>query len=272
MQTASLQSLQRGLAVLELYNRQNGAKISDIVKILGLPRGTAYRLIETLRRSGYLVKGNARGQYWLAAQVTSLDSEYKREKWIIRVLTPLLEQLSEDVLWSVSLEMIQDQQLMIKAVVHPLSPLTNERYPVGARVALNGSAAGLLHVANYESGSSETIRIEVGRNSMSKGDRVAIRRRGYAIYIRAEPAMSELAVPIYVQQNLIATLTARYIPSVLSDRHGAKRLADRLRIAAQEIAAIIPSHVVAAVSSQQHKIVPITPPNTMKHGRPPKHR
>jgi DNA-binding IclR family transcriptional regulator len=204
--------------------------------------------------------------------VTALDSDFKQENWIIRALTPRLERLSEEILWPVSLEMIQGQQLTIRATVHALSPLTNERCPVGTRLALDGSAAGLLHVAHGYRRSTETIGTEIGRNSESKVVRAAVRRRGYATYLRPGPGMSELAVPIYVQKNLIATLTARYFPSVLSDRHGTKKLADRLRDAAQEIAAIIPSHVVAAVPSQGNESATTTSAHSRKRGNSKKQR
>ena len=55
MATPSLQSLERGLAILKALNAAPGMGIDSLSILLSLSRGTTYRLLETLRRGGYVV-------------------------------------------------------------------------------------------------------------------------------------------------------------------------------------------------------------------------
>jgi IclR family mhp operon transcriptional activator len=74
MRTVSVRALERGLAILEYLNKCNGARVTDIMEVVGAPHATTYRLLKTLRDQGLLTKGSDRGEYRLSAGVKALSS------------------------------------------------------------------------------------------------------------------------------------------------------------------------------------------------------
>lgn len=77
MVTPSLQSLERGLAVLETLNRVPGLGIDSLALMLNLTRGTTYRLLKTLLRDGYVDRSVCRGKYVVTERVLCLSDGFK---------------------------------------------------------------------------------------------------------------------------------------------------------------------------------------------------
>ncbi len=73
MATPSLQSLERGLSILKALNTAPGMGIDSLSTLLSLSRGTTYRLLETLRRGGYVERENVRGKYVVTDRVLCLS-------------------------------------------------------------------------------------------------------------------------------------------------------------------------------------------------------
>ena len=48
MRTVSVRALQRGLAILEYFNKHDGATVTEIMEVLKAPHATTYRLLKTL--------------------------------------------------------------------------------------------------------------------------------------------------------------------------------------------------------------------------------
>ena len=86
--TQSIQSLERGLQILELLNRQTGLTANQVAKQSGLTRGTAFRVLETLRNLGYLLRDPDSGCYWLQRRVCALADGFIEEAWINQIARP----------------------------------------------------------------------------------------------------------------------------------------------------------------------------------------
>ncbi len=114
MLTQEVRSLQRGLAILEYFNVWNRGTVTDIAAAFRLPRGTAYRLVETLRRNGYLTKGAERGQYLLSPLVAELSSAFSAEPWIAETRATL-DHVAAVIGWPVSLVSCADGVLSVRA-------------------------------------------------------------------------------------------------------------------------------------------------------------
>src|SRR5690606_23632612 len=102
---ATVQGLVRGLEVLHALNKEptataSAARLSETTR---LHRTTVKRLLETLRRAGfvrYMVEGNA---YRLTFRVQQLSEGFRDEVWIFDIARPLLRALTERILWPASL-------------------------------------------------------------------------------------------------------------------------------------------------------------------------
>ena len=99
MATPSLQSLERGLAALSAINRQPGSGIDALSSELRLSRGTVYRLLETLRRDGYVRRGT-RGRYVPGERAQALSDGYKAHAWLNEDVVEILQELSARLKWS----------------------------------------------------------------------------------------------------------------------------------------------------------------------------
>ena len=71
-----VRALERGLDLLEGLNENDGADIASLAERTGLPRGTAYRMMETLIAKGFVTKGPDGASYWLTKKVRVLSSGF----------------------------------------------------------------------------------------------------------------------------------------------------------------------------------------------------
>ena len=257
MQTSSIQSLQRGLAVLECVNRRNGASINEIAGMVGLARGTTYRVLETLRREGYLVKPEPRGPYWLASRVSGLSDGYQAEAWV-EAIKPIVEELSRRFLWPVTVATPDGIEMNLRATTDYMSPLVKRRFSAGHRRALWEASTGRVYLAFCSEEQQETLisliaasvgakSRDVGKDGQALARLIApIKKLGYAFY-EHDHSVTQLAVPIFVRKQVFGAIAIRYFSSVVSRAAALEKFLPSLRKAAGEICELAGSAV--AVSS-----------------------
>ncbi len=246
MQTSSIQSLQRGLAVLECVNRRNGAGINEIAAMVGLARGTTYRILETLRREGYLVKPEARGPYWLSSRVSGLSDGYHAEAWV-QTITPMVEELSRKFLWPVTVATPDGIDMNLRLTTDYMSPLSKRRFSAGHRHPLWEMSTGRVYLAYCTPEQQETligvIAAAVGAKSQVVGKDgknllrlvQAIRKVGYAFYEHESTKVTQIAVPIFVRKQVFGAITIRYFSSVVSRPQALEKFLEPLRKVAADI-------------------------------------
>jgi IclR family KDG regulon transcriptional repressor len=129
-----LQSLDRALRILEgLGERQLG--VSEIAREQGLTKSTAFRLVSTLKRAGYLQQDGETGRYTLGLRLLDLGQKVARGLDVRRVARPTMFALAERARASVFLAVLfQGRAVNVEQVDSP--------EPV--RVAFDGSELELL--------------------------------------------------------------------------------------------------------------------------------
>jgi IclR family mhp operon transcriptional activator len=137
-----IQSISRCLNVLEALNLRNGATIAELCAQTGLTRGTVYRILETLKRDGFLRKDEGSAHYWLAARVRRLSDGYQDEWWIDTFARDIIVQLGQTIRWPVKLLTPSGHDMLTRATTDFSSPFTDGKYPTGLRLAMPWSAAG----------------------------------------------------------------------------------------------------------------------------------
>ena len=100
-----MQSLDRALRILEgLGERQLG--VSEIAREQGLTKSTAFRLVSTLRRAGYLQQHPESGRYGLGLRLLDLGQRVARGLDVRRVARPTMFALAERARASVFLAVL----------------------------------------------------------------------------------------------------------------------------------------------------------------------
>jgi IclR family acetate operon transcriptional repressor len=77
--TPSIQSLDRGLFILEAVSRASGpVPLGELTDLLGVDRSSAFRLANTLRRRGFLANPNGRKDYIIGPSIWRLS---RKQDW-----------------------------------------------------------------------------------------------------------------------------------------------------------------------------------------------
>src|SRR5262245_19942113 len=76
-QTPSIQSLDRGLLILEAVAKSSDpVALSQLTDLLSIDRSSAFRLANTLRRRGFLANPNGRKDYVLGPSIWRLSRKH----------------------------------------------------------------------------------------------------------------------------------------------------------------------------------------------------
>lgn len=223
-----VQSFERGLGVLAKLNVHDGGNLSLLARQVGLNRTIVYRLLETLRRQGYVRKDRRGGRYWLTASVRRLSDGYGDESWIENLIRPRVRALAATFVWPVSFCTPAGAAMLVRATSDFESPLTLRRFPIGTRVSMVVSAVGQAYLSACEPAHREAILEAVRGSSPDQAERSAlehsafikrlagIRRKGYVLVGGQQQTISGLAVPVTNDRIVIGALAVRFFTSAMS--------------------------------------------------------
>jgi IclR family mhp operon transcriptional activator len=247
--TKPVQALARGLDTLAFLNRCNGANSNQVAKGVRITRGTAYRMLETMVGLGLLTKDEERGGYWLTQDVRQLSDGFDDESWITQQARPVMEELGRAIGWPVMLTTPMGQHMVLRANTDFKTPLVFNRYPVGHRVPMLGSASGRAWLA-FAPEVTRRITVELIAGSAPGPWRdlardpaklarllAATRRQGFAIAASpVDEGCTSLAAPLLVGDRCLGCLGSRYFSRALTAAAAREKLLPPLRAAAQRIA------------------------------------
>ncbi len=246
-----IRSLHRGLTVLELLNQHNGAGVSELARLSGIPRSTTYRILENLCLAGYVRRDTESDTYVLTVKVGRLSEGFNDEAWIRQIARPLLRALGQDVVWPVCLLTAHGTAMVVRESTDAESALALDTYLPGTEVPLLTSASGLVYLAHCPPQRREAL-IEVLAASADQRDNLArnarllnrllsrTRAEGYALNLRnprtkSPGKISTIAVPVVTAERFIGSLAMHYIDSALSPAEVVTRYLDRLSRTARRI-------------------------------------
>ena len=269
----SVQSIQRGLAILQELNLHNGLTIADLCAVTGLTRGTVYRILETLRSEGFVRKDVGSSHYWLAERVRALSDGYREEWWIDAFAREIMEDLGRLTEWPVKLLTLRGHEMVTRVTTDFSSHFTDGKYPTGLRIALLWSAAGrvflafcdeatrgaLIDAASGEAAGVENLEATIDRsqaNFQTDGYAVVntsrprrhagvpeeltdslcqIRRDGYAIVHTTGAIFYTLAVPVLAEDRVVGAISLHVFRSVTRPAKAIATFLSPLREAAANI-------------------------------------
>jgi len=249
--TKPVQALARGLDTLAFLNRSNGANSNQVAKAVNLTRGTAYRLLETMVGIGLLRKDPDRGGYWLTPALRRLSDGFDEETWIADLARPVMEELGGAIGWPVMLTTPREADMEVRANTDFKTPLVFDRFTVGHRVPMLGSASGRAWLAFapkvtrditlglIAAGPASPWR-DLARDAARVGRLLgAVRRQGWAITPSpTEGGSTSLAAPVTLADRCIGCLGARHFTRAIPAATARERILPPLRAAARRLAEV----------------------------------
>ncbi len=243
-----VQAFDRGLEVLAHLNLSNGSSIGDIAAATGINRAIVYRLLETLRRAGYVSKDAKSPEYWLTSAVRNLADGFVDEEWIQDVAKPIIDQLNAELVWPVSVSTVSGTSMLVRVTSDFESPLTFNRFPRGFRFSLARSAAGQVYLA-FSPPQHLTALTDVLQRTLTDHEELSvltpriltprlqkIREQGYASITGQLNGINALAVPIRDEETLFGALSLRYFASAMKPKKAVENFYEPLKDAADTIA------------------------------------
>jgi IclR family mhp operon transcriptional activator len=220
-------SLERGLRVLEVANLNNGARLRDFVRITGLPKSTTFRVLENLRRAGYLRRDESDDRYYLTLRVRRLSDGHFDGGWISEIARPVLKQLADTVRFPVAIATPYGAAMMLRDNTDAESPLAPNVYPRGTPLPLLTSATGKVYLAFCDDVTRKTL-LEVCAESglpehnlaqhpaLLQQSLATVRRQGYAFGPGGQRGgagaeTATIAVPIRSKGQLIGAMAMRFL-------------------------------------------------------------
>ena len=211
--------IQRVLAVLEHFNRQQVSTVRRISEECGIPPSSVVRILETLCVEGYLTHISRRGGYAVTSKIRSLSSGFHGSSWLVEVLKPWVEDLTRRHLWPFAIATLDRDAMVVQYSSIPHSPLAHVKTTLHKRLSLVSRAHGRAYIAFCTSQERRhLLRLIIGADD-PENDVVAnaeewrrlivlTRKRGYAMRAAGiDPQTSTIAVPVRLESgHVVATL------------------------------------------------------------------
>lgn len=246
--TRPIRALIRGLEALAVLNLRNGATVSEVTEKIKLPRTTTYRILETLSQAGYVYRDPIDDRYRLTVMVRGLADGFDDEAWVTQIARPYINDLGKEIIWPVSITSPSGTSMLVRDTTDHHSPLAIERLTAGIRIPLLTSSSGRVYLAFCPPQQRDTLLDILARSSRDE-DRLArsrlevqkildeARAQGYATAVRPRRVSEEvaMAVPILVEDQVLATVAVRFSGSAVPLRLAVERFLPKLRDTAQRI-------------------------------------
>jgi IclR family transcriptional regulator, mhp operon transcriptional activator len=248
--TRPIRALIRGLEALSVLNRREGATVSEVTSEIKLPRTTTYRILETLCQAGYVYRDSNDDRYRLTVMVRALADGFDDEAWVTQIARPCINELCKEIVWPVALSSPSGTTMLVRDTTDHVSPLAVERLSAGFRIPLLTTSSGRAYLAFCSPEQRDTL-LEILSRSSREEDRLAksraevdrileeAREQGYAMASRTRRVSEQvaLAVPVVIEDRVIATVAVRYAASAVPTRTAVERFVPKLRDTAQKIRA-----------------------------------
>ncbi len=144
-----IESLQRGLHVLSLFNRERSAlTLTEIVEATGLNKSTAFRIVNTLDSSGYLERDPDSKQYRPGLKVLQLGFTAISSLEFRQLARPYLRKLSQATGESTSLGVLDDLEIIYVDRIRGRQIIVGVILGIGSRIPAHCASMGKVILAH----------------------------------------------------------------------------------------------------------------------------
>jgi len=221
-----VRSLKKGLRALMLLNVRGESTVTEVALAIGVPRTTAYRMLETLGTEGLVEKQPHSDLYRLTSSVQRLSCGFGDSDLVVEVAKPLVRKTGAQIGWPLALATPRGKDMQVRITTDHDTSLAIDRYTIGFTTPILHAPAGLCYLAFCEDETRESI-LELSRDSGSSKtilrnneEHLAcilnqIRARRYCHIHFAEYQENGIAVPLVAGGRVVGGIVMRYIKSSL---------------------------------------------------------
>jgi IclR family mhp operon transcriptional activator len=242
-------SVIRAIDLLEALNRRPISTVDDLYGQTGIPKPSIVRLLQTLESRGLVRHAKQHGAYFLTSHVRTLSSGYHSEPRLIEAAAGLLDEMTRKVKWPLAIAVPDSGAMVIRYSTIPLSPLSLLHSSLGLRLSLATRALGKAYLAFCDASEQETL-ITLLRKSRDPEDALALDdhalrtmlkqtfARGLATRDpRVRTVSNTLAVPVYEQERVVATVGLTFFASAMEPEVAIKQFRSDLFTLSRAISA-----------------------------------
>jgi IclR family acetate operon transcriptional repressor len=120
---ASVQSLDRGLALLEVIAGRDGCSLAEATEAAALPASTAHRILTTLAQRGYVRQDAETGAWTIGVQAFAVGQAFVRIRKIEQLGRPAMRALMEATGETVNLGVLEGSEVVFLAQVECHAPI-----------------------------------------------------------------------------------------------------------------------------------------------------
>jgi IclR family mhp operon transcriptional activator len=221
-----VKSLKKALRALVVLNEQGEATVTDVAVSVGLPRPTAYRLLETLASEGYVEKQDHSTIYRLTSQVRTLAAGFSDRDLAVEVAKPLIKELGRSLGWPIALATPVATNMVVRVTTDYENPRAIDRFMVGFNVPMLHAPAGYCYLAFCDDADRQRV-VKQARLSPDPRQRLARhpdrldqllnreRDDGYCTREYAAYREGGLAIPLLINGTPIGGVVMRYVKSAM---------------------------------------------------------
>jgi IclR family mhp operon transcriptional activator len=251
----------RALQILRALNRQPVSSVAAIHQHTGIPKATIVRLLQTLEADGLVRRAPQYGAYYLTSEVTALASGYHSEPRIVEACSAVAEGMTRELKWPVSVAVLDGDGMIVRYSTIPNSPLSFFHSTINMRLSLVTQALGRAFLA-FCAPTEQNALIETlartsgepitGHEAAIRHMLAEVRERGYALRDpRVRPDSSTIAVPIFEDERVVATIGLTWFSSALTVEQAVSRFLAPLQKASVDISAALSPRRADAVPPAQ---------------------
>lgn len=235
-----IRAVGRALAIFDAYDNEHlSLSLQEIAERIRMPKTTAFRLVATLERAGFLVRMDNQ-QYCLSLKMARLGGLVRSTLSVREIARPVMLEVNEQTKETITLSTAIGNERMVLEVVDSPSPLMSMAR-LGQHIPMLLGAASRVLMAYMEPQELEQV-LRVNTAGVDNLDRAAFdreltraRRQGYAISRGTRvPGLTAIAVPIFDMSDRVPYCLAVTGPSVRIDPRDLE-LADIMMAAGRDI-------------------------------------
>ncbi|GAA4341352.1 DNA-binding transcriptional regulator [Pigmentiphaga soli] len=242
-----VRSVERAIDLLLALNRQPLSSLDVLHRQTGIPKPTLVRLLETLQRKELVARAPQYGTYGLASGVKRLSSGYHGVPRIVEAAAEPVEALTKKIKWPLAVAVPDYDAVIVRYSSIPNSPLALLHSTINMRLSLAGRALGRAYLAfcgrEERKALLDILRLSENAEDALAHDRRAmaaalsqIRKQGYALRLPGiRPVSGTLAVPVFENRRVIASVGMTWIASVLSNEQAVERYLEPMLALSREV-------------------------------------